>query len=223
MAARRLRRIASHLRPPCPPARADADRLSRGTASASTPEAAGGDHDGPGLPMTDEQRFFFDLRGWLLLPAVLTAAEISRYRAAVYAQSEAPLNGVSPSPHPPTRPRLADPSLCQGATNTIVGNGYTGVLSELLDHPAVAGILAELLSEPPFRNDPDTHPFRCEDSFTTMRRGGFEPVGTTMPHGVRPPQLASGVSYRAEGGQIFGGLIRVCWELAPVERGEGGT
>ena len=104
-----------------------------------------------------------------------------------------------------------------------MGNGYTGVLSELLDHPAVAGILAELLSEPPFRNDPDTHPFRCEDSFTTMRRGGFEPVGTTMPHGVRPPQLASGVSYRAEGGQIFGGLVRVCWELAPVERGEGGT
>ena len=104
-----------------------------------------------------------------------------------------------------------------------MGNGYTGVLSELLDHPAVAGILAELLAEPPFRNDPDAHPFRCEDSFTTMRRGGFEPVGTTMPHGVRPPQLASGVSYRAEGGQIFGGLIRVCWELAPVERGEGGT
>ena len=104
MAAQRLRRIASHLRPPCPPARADADRLSRGTASTSTPEAAGGDH-GPGLPMTDEQRFFFDLRGWLLLPAVLTAAEISRYRAAVYAQSEAPLNGVSRIP-PPRLPSL---------------------------------------------------------------------------------------------------------------------
>ena len=93
----------------------------------------------------------------------------------------------------------------------------------LIEPPAIAPVLAELLSEPPFRTDPDTHPFRCEDSFTTMRRGGFEPVGTTMPHGVRPPQLASGVSYRAEGGQIFGGLIRVCWELAPVERGEGGT
>ena len=103
MAARRLRRIASHLRPPCPAACAEADRLSRGTASTSTPEA-GGDH-GPGLPMTDEQRFFFDLRGWLLLPAVLTAAEISRYCAAVYAQSEAPLNGVSPTPIlTPTRP-----------------------------------------------------------------------------------------------------------------------
>ena len=102
MAARRLSRIASHLRPPCPrgrPARADASLLSSGTASASIPEA-GGDHERPGAPMSDEQRFFFDLRGWLLLPAVLTAAEISRYRAAVYAQSEAPLNGVSP--HPPT-------------------------------------------------------------------------------------------------------------------------
>ena len=41
----------------------------------------------------------------LLLPAVLTAAEISRYCAAVYAQSEAPLNGVSPTPIlTPTRP-----------------------------------------------------------------------------------------------------------------------
>ena len=31
--------------------------------------------------MTDEQRFFFDLRGWILLPAVLSQREIDAARA----------------------------------------------------------------------------------------------------------------------------------------------
>ena len=31
-----------------------------------------GDYAMPPVPMTDEQKFFFDLRGWILLPAVLT-------------------------------------------------------------------------------------------------------------------------------------------------------
>jgi hypothetical protein len=31
------------------------------------------------------------------------------------------------------------------------------------------------------------------------------------------------MSYSAKDGQIFSGLTRVCWELVPVSRGEGGT
>ncbi len=34
--------------------------------------------------MTDEQRFFFDLKGWLLLPAVLTEAECAAVRQHLY-------------------------------------------------------------------------------------------------------------------------------------------
>lgn len=65
------------------------------------------------------------------------------------------------------------------------------------------GVLTELLSEPPFRDAEQLeHPFRCEDSFTTLRPAGFEPVGTTMPHGVRPPQLAGAMNYSVRGGQV---------------------
>ena len=38
--------------------------------------------------MTDEQRFFFDLRGWILLPAVLSRQEIDAAKAECYAAVE---------------------------------------------------------------------------------------------------------------------------------------
>ena len=37
------------------------------------------------VPMTPEQKFFFDLRGWILLPSVLSASEIEEMKAEVYA------------------------------------------------------------------------------------------------------------------------------------------
>ena len=35
--------------------------------------------------MTDEQRFFFDLRGWILLPSILSEAEVDTLKGEVYA------------------------------------------------------------------------------------------------------------------------------------------
>ena len=35
--------------------------------------------------MTSEQKFFFDLRGWILLPSVLSETEIEEMKAEVYA------------------------------------------------------------------------------------------------------------------------------------------
>ena len=35
-------------------------------------------------PMTPEQKFFFDLRGWIVLPAVLKPKEIEEMKAEVY-------------------------------------------------------------------------------------------------------------------------------------------
>ena len=75
------------------------------------------------VPMTDEQRFFFDLRGWLLLPAVLSPQECAELKAEVVEQGER--NCFNPS----------------------------GKLQGLMDHPAIAGILTEILSEPPFHGD----------------------------------------------------------------------
>ena len=144
------------------------------------------------VPMTSEQKFFFDLRGWILLPAVLSETEIEEMKAEVYA----------------------------GARQS-----YEGVLQELLDHPAIVGVLNEILSEDPFVKD-DCYSFRCEGSFTTARPPGWsksERGDGGLPHVVRPPQQANAMRYQVAGGKIFSGLTRVVWELEEVKEGTGGT
>ena len=125
-----------------------------------------------------------------MLPAVLSTAEIERYKAAVYA----------------------------GATQS-----YGEVLQELLDHPAIVGILNEVLAEDPFLTE-EYYSFRCEGSFITVRPPGWEITsGTELPHVVRPPQQANAMRYQVAGGKIFSGLTRVVWELEEVKAGQGGT
>jgi len=144
------------------------------------------------VPMTEEQKFFFDLHGWISLPAILSASEIESMKAEVYAGAK---------------------------------QGYQGALQELLDHPAIVGILTEILSEDPYVSD-DYYSFRCENSFTTVRPAGWKAdmgKGTGLPHVVRPPQQANAVRYQVAGNKIFSGLTRVVWELEEVKAGQGGT
>ena len=152
--------------------------------------------------MTEEQKFFFDLRGWILLPGVLTQDEIRAMKAEAY---------------------TADIAKNQQATNP--RQSFQGTLQTLLDHPAVAGILAEILAEEPFLSD-DYHAFRCENSFITVRPPGWSKQARRdggLPHVVRPPQQANAMRYQAVGGKIFAGLTRVVWELEEVKAGQGGT
>lgn len=144
------------------------------------------------IPMTDEQKFFFDLKGWITLPAVLDDDEIEEMKEAVY-------GGAKRSYDPP--------------------------LDRLLDHPAIVGILSEILCEDPFVKD-ECYGFRCEASFTTIRPPGWstsERRDDGMPHVVRPPQQANAMRYQVAGGKIFSGLTRVVWELEEVKSGMGAT
>lgn len=168
--------------------------------------------------MTAEQKFFFDLKGFILLPAVLSPSECSEIIAEV---------------------------------DTKGYNIWTSKKAlELIDHPAIVPILAELLAEPSFVND-NGYPFRCEGSFTTVRDPGWgvsERGDNGLPHVVRPPQQANAMRYQVrhrrlpcvcgsttltrhgdyaygqvEGGKIFSGLTRVVWELTDVAAGQGNT
>eukprot|EP01047_Picozoa_sp_COSAG01_P063329 COSAG01_NODE_8189_length_2885_cov_3.866834_3_plen_350_part_00 len=91
----------------------------------------------------------------------------------------------------------------------------TPALSELLDHPAITGILTELLSEPPFAGVPvqrydgssgpaeysgaessasdESLPFRCENSFVVRRSAGNVALGgtnqTVGPHPQEGPHV----------------------------------
>ena len=144
------------------------------------------------IPMTPEQKFFFDLRGWILLPSILSDSEIEEMKAEVYA----------------------------GARQS-----YQGALQTLLDHPAIVGVLNEILSEDPFVHD-DCYGFRCEGSFTTVRPPGWnvsERGDNGLPHVVRPPQQANAMRYQVAGEKIFAGLTRVVWELEEVKSGQGAT
>ena len=165
--------------------------MTTSTQTTSTEVAHGIATDAPVL-MTSEQKFFFDLRGWILLPSVLSEAEIEETKTEVYA----------------------------GARQS-----YEGSLQKLLDHPAIVGILSEVLSEEPFVKE-DCYGFRCEGSFTTVRPPGWsksERGDGGLPHVVRPPQQANAMRYQVAGGKIFAGLTRVVWELEEVKAGSGGT
>ena len=148
------------------------------------------DHTAPPIPMTEEQKFFFDLHGWIMLPSVLTQEEIEPLKKEVY----------------------------DGAKQS-----YQGELQTLLDHPAISGILTEILAEEPYHGK-DHYSYRCEGSFITVREPGWEkPQGTSTPHVVRPPQQANAMRYQVAGKKIFSGLTRVVWELEDVKAGSGGT
>ena len=137
--------------------------------------------------MSDEQLYLFDLKGWLILPGLLHAAQIEEVKAHLYAG----------------------------------GGALEGPAAELLDHPAVAAVLNELLAD---RDLSDAHHnFRCEGGFTTIRQPGWQPTGTAVPHVVRPPSRVSPMRYQASGDRIFSGLTHVCWELNHVGREDGGT
>ena len=71
-------------------------------------------NDAP-IPMTPEQKFFFDLRGWILLPSILSDSEIEEMKAEVYAGARQSYQGAlqttcllytSPSPRDRTRSRM---------------------------------------------------------------------------------------------------------------------
>ncbi|MCY4089666.1 MAG: phytanoyl-CoA dioxygenase family protein [Caldilineaceae bacterium] len=158
-------------------------------------------NDAP-IPMSEEQKFFFDLRGWILLPGVLSDDEIAAMKAEAFA-------AVDPSRHMVINPV----------------SSYQGTLQTLLDHPAIVGILSEILAEERFLSD-DYYAFRCESSFITVRSPGWsqrERSDGGLPHVVRPPQQANAMRYQVAGRKIFAGLTRVVWELEEVKAGHGGT
>ena len=103
--------------------------------------------------MTEEQKFFFDLRGWLLLPAVLSGAECE----------------------------VVKQHLISGGNGFTTPARFTGPAHELLDHPALVDVLTEILGMG--RTFDDYYNFRCEGSFITIRQAGWKPDRTDVPHG----------------------------------------
>src|SRR5687768_9414737 len=146
------------------------------------------------IRMTDEQKFVFDLKGWLLLPALVERDRIDAIRehvtTLVLRPNDLPSNQRS---------------------------SYSGPCEVLLDHPAIAAILREVLQMP----DPtlDCYGFRCENSFPMYRPTGGDGLDA---HGGGP-NMNPLFSYRAQSGKIYAGVTRVIWEMNDVAKTDGGT
>jgi hypothetical protein len=163
--------------------------------------------------MTTSQRFLFDLRGWILLPSVLTREQVDgckRHLLAIRAD-------------PPTLPEHER-------------NSFSGPCQELLDHPAIVAVLREVIApdlvEVKWRNvetrdfaaersKPSmAYGFRCDNSFTMIRSA--DPNTQLGPHNGGPA-MGPSHHYHVIDGRILAPSVRVVWELNPVSKNGGGT
>ena len=152
----------------------------------------------PAIALTEEQKYLFDTRGWLLVPDALTEAETAEARDFCY--------------------RLAtDGNSLPAAQRSTIG----GPLLALAEHPVIVGFMNEFVADP-YIGSEHGYGFRLESSFLALRKAGTTNFG---PHGGSGMDSFGYNShlYRQRHGSVYAGLTRAVWELNPVKRGHGGT
>ena len=152
-----------------------------------------------GLPvvnLTQEQKYLFDMRGWLLLPGVLAEDEAAEMREFLL--------------------RLhRDPDSLPEHERSPLG----GPMQRLADHPVVVGFMHEFVAFPPLSRQ-DCYGFRMESSSLFHRQAG---EGQFSPHNGNGFFRLPGDThfYHCIPGKAHSGLTRVVWELNPVDEGDG--
>jgi len=151
----------------------------------------------PTIALSEEQRYRFDTRGWLLLPGLLSESQVDEMKDFCY------------------RLKKDTDSIPEHHRSSI-----GGPLESLTDNPAVVGFMDEFVSSG-YAGE-DCYGFRMEGTFLTIRSKGD---GQFAPHGGRGLFNFPGNShtYRMNNDRAHSGLTRVVWELNPVRRGDGGT
>ena len=150
------------------------------------------------VPMSDAQKYLFDVKGWIALPNLLSDEQLEAVRAHqmkfLYERDALP---------PDERDNHGGPSQI------------------LLDHPIVVGVLNEILSHQALATE-ECYGFRYDHTYTSHRKAGNDNFG---PHGGGGYFNFRGNShiYQMQPGRIHSGLTRVVWELNEVGEGDGGT
>ena len=155
----------------------------------------------PVVELTQEQKYLFDTRGWLLLPGVLAQDDIDTMREFAQRLQQEPDS-------------LPEHHRCAVA----------GPLQRLADHPVVVGFLNEFLAFPHLSST-SCYGFRMESAGLRYRTAAPEQRGAFSPHnGSGMFRFAyDSHHYQCIPGKAFSGLTRVVWELTPVKKGMGGT
>jgi len=148
--------------------------------------------------MTDEQRFLFDLQGYLVLSDVLDAERIGRMRSVMDA------HGVDPPVENTDSYRFGD-FLHWGAD-----------FRDLIDHPRILPILAEILG-PRFRLDHAygmaTHPSPTGTASEAATNAGMHHTAAMFHHACY---------YVTHGARMHNGLVVASYALTDIEPGAGG-
>ncbi len=152
-----------------------------------------------GLPVinpTDEQKYLFDMRGWILVPGVLSEKDCLEMKAYCEQLNRAPESIPEHERSP-------------------IG----GPLQKLTDHPCVVGFMNEFVAYPGLSSQ-ECYGFRqesCSLSYRNLGEGDFNPHnGNGMLRFPGDSHL-----YRCIPGKANAGLTRVVWELNPVTEGNG--
>jgi hypothetical protein len=180
----------------------DGDESTRVARQGNLLPSTNGDGN-PIVPMSDVNKYKFDVQGWLLLPGLLTEEQLEPIRAHQLA------NKYDQDSLP------ADQRDYHGGPSQI-----------LLDHPVVAGCLNEILSNQGLA-DEDHYGFRFDHTGLQHRRAeNIEGEAKQWnPHGGGGyfNFRQNSHIYQMEKGRCHSGLTRVVWELNCVTRKSGGT
>lgn len=152
----------------------------------------------PVVPPTQEQKYLFDMRGWLLVPGVLSGDELAALQEFGYRLHHEPESIPEHERSP-----------------------LGGPMQKLSDHPCVVGFLNEFLAHPALSSQ-ECYGFRMESCHMFYRTVGDGHFG---PHNGNGMLRFPGDShlYRCIPGKGYSGLTRVVWELNPVKYRQGGT
>ena len=150
-----------------------------------------------GIPVivpTQKQKYDFDRNGWLLIPSILSDADIAEMHEFCQRLHEAPESIPEPE-----RSALGGP------------------LQKLADHPVVVGFLNEFLAYPPAASE-DCYGFRLEETAAFF---GNTSAHTEVQPGLHKGNglfRLPGDShlYRCVPGRGWSGLTRAVWELTEV-------
>lgn len=152
----------------------------------------------PVIALTPEQKYLFDVRGWILFPGVLTNDEVEEMREFCI--------------------RLRrEPESIPEAERAALG----GPLQKLSDHPLVVGFMNEFVAHPPL-SSAACYGFRMESCSLFYRSKGDGRFGPHNGNGLLRFPGDSHV-YHHIPGKAHSGLSRTVWELNPVDRNDGGT
>ena len=152
----------------------------------------------PIVPMSEAQRYIFDLKGWICLPGLLSDDELGTVLEHQHKLME------EPESLPPEE-----------------RNSVGGPSQVMLDHPVLAGVLNEIVSHQGLASE-DCYGFRFERTRTERRPFGHDKF---VAHGGGGYFNLCGNShlYQMLPGKIHAGLTRVVWELNEVGPGDGVT